>query len=500
MVERSGLGTGLKTLILGALAVVAMAVTAVVWQGRPVPAPPVEIAEPESVAAAPAPAAPLPAAPPAKPATATSASPKPPSFDVVRVEPDGAALVAGRAEAGQDVAVLIDGAQAALAHADPQGRFVVFLSLASSTDARVMTLELRPVAGAAVPSSDQVLLAPTVPAEAPPDPVVEAMAAAPAAVPPAEAAPAEAEAEPALAEAEASAAAPAAPVADATAPDPAQTPVPAETPDPAKTADPAESGVASADPAAPPGTAPPSALVVADAPSAAPDAQERSNAAPTPPQTSVADADPAPPSAPPTPVQPAAPISVAPAAPAAILLSGDTARVLQSPDGTASPPGTISIDTISYTSGGSVALSGRGDAGAFVRVYLNNGAVMETAIGPDGTWGGTLPVVAPGVYTLRVDQVSAQGQVTSRFETPFQREDPQALAAPVAVTQGESGAAVQPGKVSITVQPGFTLWQIARETYGDGMLFVRVYDANKALIRDPDLIYPGQVFTVPQPD
>jgi nucleoid-associated protein YgaU len=47
------------------------------------------------------------------------------------------------------------------------------------------------------------------------------------------------------------------------------------------------------------------------------------------------------------------------------------------------------------------------------------------------------------------------------------------------------------------VQPGFTLWGIARESYGEGVMYVRVYEANKTQIRDPDLIYPGQVFTVP---
>ena len=52
----------------------------------------------------------------------------------------------------------------------------------------------------------------------------------------------------------------------------------------------------------------------------------------------------------------------------------------------------------------------------------------------------------------------------------------------------------------VTVQPGNTLWAIARESYGDGVLYVRVFEANRALIRDPDLIYPGQVFTVPQSD
>jgi nucleoid-associated protein YgaU len=56
------------------------------------------------------------------------------------------------------------------------------------------------------------------------------------------------------------------------------------------------------------------------------------------------------------------------------------------------------------------------------------------------------------------------------------------------------------GSVVVTVQKGFTLWAIARENYGDGRLYVKVFEANRAQIRNPDLIYPGQVFTVPLSD
>ena len=122
--------------------------------------------------------------------------------------------------------------------------------------------------------------------------------------------------------------------------------------------------------------------------------------------------------------------------------------------------------------------------------------MLETAIAADGTWGGVLPAVPPGVYTLRADQISAAGRVTSRTETPFLREDPTALAASAPALE----TSAVPARVSVTVQPGFTLWQIARDSYGDGTLYVRVYDANKTLIRDPDLIYPGQVLSVPRPD
>ncbi len=50
----------------------------------------------------------------------------------------------------------------------------------------------------------------------------------------------------------------------------------------------------------------------------------------------------------------------------------------------------------------------------------------------------------------------------------------------------------------MTVQPGNTLWGIATESWGEGMLYVRVFEANRDSIRDPDLIYPGQVFEMPR--
>jgi nucleoid-associated protein YgaU len=153
-------------------------------------------------------------------------------------------------------------------------------------------------------------------------------------------------------------------------------------------------------------------------------------------------------------------------------------------------------------------LAGRGSAERVVRLYLDNAQLAETVVSGAGDWALTLPEVAPGVYTLRADQLDAEGKVTSRFETPFKRETIEALAAAsgaaevaAEASEAESGVdaavapAVQPS--SVTVQPGFTLWAIARENLGEGILYVQVFEANKDQIRDPDLIYPGQVFTIP---
>ena len=50
----------------------------------------------------------------------------------------------------------------------------------------------------------------------------------------------------------------------------------------------------------------------------------------------------------------------------------------------------------------------------------------------------------------------------------------------------------------ITVQPGNSLWRIARKTLGDGMHYSEIYLNNITRIKDPNLIFPGQVFNIPR--
>ncbi len=151
----------------------------------------------------------------------------------------------------------------------------------------------------------------------------------------------------------------------------------------------------------------------------------------------------------------------------------------------------VAIDTISYTEIGEVKLAGRAQSqAASVRVYLDNKALVELTVDEAGRWRGDLPQVDTGVYTLRVDEVDTTGAISSRVETPFKREAPEVLAA---ATQQDTATIA----TAVTVQPGASLWAIARERYGEGTLYVRVFEANRATIKNPDLIYPGQVFALP---
>ncbi|AUQ62897.1 LysM peptidoglycan-binding domain-containing protein [Phaeobacter inhibens] len=169
----------------------------------------------------------------------------------------------------------------------------------------------------------------------------------------------------------------------------------------------------------------------------------------------------------------------------------------------ADAPETVALDTISYDAEGAVVLSGRVRSDAVVRAYLDNAAVADLPVDEEGRWSGVLPDVAPGIYALRLDALDTEGKVLSRLETPFKREAPEVLQPSLEATATDARlpdaapTGAKPLVRLVTVQEGDTLWAISRERYGDGLLYVRVFDANREAIRDPDLIYPGQVFSVP---
>ncbi|WP_240790460.1 LysM peptidoglycan-binding domain-containing protein [Rhodobacter sp. SY28-1] len=117
--------------------------------------------------------------------------------------------------------------------------------------------------------------------------------------------------------------------------------------------------------------------------------------------------------------------------------------------------------------------------------------IAETAADNAGT---PEPAAAPEVAAELTADESAAPAETAAVETATA---PDAPAVPQADAPAATPAAA-PAPVTVTVQPGFTLWGIAQERYGDGVLYVQVFEANRDKIKNPDLIYPGQVFSVPE--
>ena len=179
---------------------------------------------------------------------------------------------------------------------------------------------------------------------------------------------------------------------------------------------------------------------------------------------------------------------ITPSQPKVVVADSDGVKVLQDDQGINDQ---LALDSIAYDPFGNVTLGGRSNPSGLVRFYVNDEAISAAKTNEEGYWETDLSDIIPGTYTLRIDQLSLKGDVISRLESPFKREDREKLAKLVAPS-------TSPARINIvTVQPGNTLWAISRKRYGDGLLYVRVYEANRDKIKDPNLIYPGQLFDLP---
>lgn len=144
----------------------------------------------------------------------------------------------------------------------------------------------------------------------------------------------------------------------------------------------------------------------------------------------------------------------------------------------------LTMDAIDYDQSGKVEMSGRAPKGSRVQLYLDNKPLGEAIAQDGGVWRVKPSVpVSPGIYKMRVDQIDTAGKVVARVELPFARAKP---------------LGALPHDSVVLVQPGTNLWRIARKTYGRGLRYAVIYEANRDQIRNPDLIYPGQIFFLPK--
>lgn len=194
--------------------------------------------------------------------------------------------------------------------------------------------------------------------------------------------------------------------------------------------------------------------------------------------------------------------------------------------------------------GKKIFIAGAADAGRKVRAYANEILIGEVQTSPDGRFlieaERELPV---GDYIIRVDALEPDGvKVVARAAVPFQREPGESIAAvapqeaakqpavagqpeakpeAAAPVTGEAPAAAaaeaKPADVAaapatpeatapkleavngaVIIRRGDSLWRISRRVYGHGVRYSNIYLANQDQIRDPDRIWPGQVFRVPE--
>lgn len=144
----------------------------------------------------------------------------------------------------------------------------------------------------------------------------------------------------------------------------------------------------------------------------------------------------------------------------------------------------LSVDTIDYGDGGAPVFTGRSLPRVDVRLYLDGAFVGSVRADDNGRWQVpyTSGALSAGKHMIRVDQTIGDGQVQLRIEQPF-----------------ETGLAIDPttAESGVFVRPGNTLWQIARQLYGSGVRYTVIFRENSEQILDPNLIYPGQIFRLP---
>lgn len=213
------------------------------------------------------------------------------------------------------------------------------------------------------------------------------------------------------------------------------------------------------------------------------------------------------------------------------------------------PTRIVSVDS---EPGGRLFVTGTGKPGTDVRLYLNDTLIAPARIGPDGRVTFTIGQgVAQGQYQVRIDEIDPKtGRVLRRAEVPFAmpqqvaeaakaehakadhpkatptrdasarhgqkpgatssapRGEPMAATPPssspattgrveAAENPSASGAVFVPAIATTRITRGDNLWQISKRIYGRGERYTVIYDANQTQIRDPDLIYPGQIFVLP---
>lgn len=163
-------------------------------------------------------------------------------------------------------------------------------------------------------------------------------------------------------------------------------------------------------------------------------------------------------------------------------------EVLQKPGGMAIKGGIV-VDTVGYDAADGFVVTGRAAPNADVRVLLDGEVVGETEANAAGAWHLSIDrPIAAGTHQLTARFLDAAGTVAAADTRTFLKlgdgAEPVRIAGP-----GE------PGRIEIIA--GNNLWRIAQNVYGRGIAYTVIYDANRAQIDDPDLIYPGQIFTLP---
>jgi len=155
-----------------------------------------------------------------------------------------------------------------------------------------------------------------------------------------------------------------------------------------------------------------------------------------------------------------------------------------------------------------VYVAGTGAPGSSVRVYVGDEFQGEAKVDAGGKWlvQGSKNI-SEGNVEVRADLIGNDGDaVDARAAVTFEKEKDQQIVLTKVVASGAGAGPegqdveVQKALPVVIIRKGDNLWRISRRLYGHGVRYTTIYQANQEQIRNPDLIYPGQVFLTPEGD
>ncbi|MGC6484964.1 MAG: LysM peptidoglycan-binding domain-containing protein [Candidatus Puniceispirillales bacterium] len=143
----------------------------------------------------------------------------------------------------------------------------------------------------------------------------------------------------------------------------------------------------------------------------------------------------------------------------------------------------VTIRSIQAFNPGYISVGGRAEGGASVRLSVNDAETPPSPVGPQG------------LYQLGQSIASDANQAMIKVTL---HDDAGAIVASarLRLSRGQIETTLSSNTL-VVVQKGDALWRIAYQTYGRGIRYVDIYRQNASIIRDPDLIYPDQIFVVP---
>jgi nucleoid-associated protein YgaU len=164
------------------------------------------------------------------------------------------------------------------------------------------------------------------------------------------------------------------------------------------------------------------------------------------------------------------------------------------------PPGDYELTLRSRLPDGTMATSKQGVVVALAETESSSGVNQSRAEVPFN-----VPETA-ATNRLSLDRATRSSQARLLSQPPLRIAKGQNVAVsqllrPTAAARlsdgGSSSPVVEPKIATTVVSRGDSLWRISRVTYGVGTQYAVVYRANRDRIRDPNRIYPGQIFFLP---